>query len=469
MLLYIVLAVLYAIRTPAWQSPDEPAHYNYIAQVAANGCCPIIADGDWDQAYLDALRAERFAPALLERLPAVQYEDHQPPLYYLLMSPFYALTGGSLLALRLVTALFGLMVVINAYIVGVQLAPQRPLVAAGAALLVALLPQFVSISASVNNDAMSWALVGLGLVSGLAYLREESRDPLAEIGIGILAGLGLLTKVNTLMLLPLLGAVILLRWWQPPANRAPSEARRHLPALVQRLALFALPALLLGGPWWARNLATYGVPDLFGLAAHDRVVVGQLRTAELVAQLGTGVYWQSALQTTFQSFFAQLGWMALPLPSWIYASIGAGLLLALAGWLVQMLGQGGLGDGRAVARPYVMVLALAALLAVAQYVYYNTEFVQFQGRYLFTGIIPFALFVAGGLDVLADTVQARFIVSTSAKTAVGTPDEVSANGNNGNDGQNGRAVARPYGLFLIALLLPLNGWLLWQVLPGLAP
>jgi 4-amino-4-deoxy-L-arabinose transferase-like glycosyltransferase len=466
MLLYIVLAAFYAIRTPAWQSPDEPAHYNYIAQVAANGCCPIIADGDWDQAYLDALRAERFAPALLERLPAVQYEDHQPPLYYLLMSPFYALTGGSLLALRLVTALFGLMVVINTYIVGVQLAPQRPLVAAGAALLVALLPQFVSISASVNNDAMSWALVGLGLVSGLAYLREESRDPLAEIGMGIIAGLGLLTKVNTLMLLPLLSAVILLRWWQPPANRAPSEARRHLPALLQRLALFALPALLLGGLWWARNLATYGVPDLFGLAAHDRVVVGQLRTAELIAQLGTGAYWQSALQTTFQSFFAQLGWMALPLPSWIYASIGAGLLLALAGWGVLLWGRRGQGSssgraiarssGRAIARPYVMVLALAALLAVAQYVYYNTEFVQFQGRYLFTGIIPFALFVAGGLDVLAG-VATQFIAPAS---------EVSADG---NDGQNARATARPYGLFLIALLLPLNGWLLWQVLPGLLP
>ncbi|MDI6834774.1 MAG: MarR family winged helix-turn-helix transcriptional regulator, partial [Rhizobiaceae bacterium] len=31
---YLALASLYAIRTPAWQAPDEPAHYNYIRQIA---------------------------------------------------------------------------------------------------------------------------------------------------------------------------------------------------------------------------------------------------------------------------------------------------------------------------------------------------------------------------------------------------------------------------------------------------
>ncbi|MCB0131202.1 MAG: hypothetical protein KDD78_10145, partial [Caldilineaceae bacterium] len=26
---YVLLGALYAINTPAWQAPDEPAHYNY--------------------------------------------------------------------------------------------------------------------------------------------------------------------------------------------------------------------------------------------------------------------------------------------------------------------------------------------------------------------------------------------------------------------------------------------------------
>ena len=96
LLLYGVIGTLFAIRTPAWQAPDEPAHYNYVAQLAQNGCCPVLEMGDWDSPYLEALKSARFAPDLLGNLPAIQYEDHQPPLYYGLLSLVFNLTGGSL-------------------------------------------------------------------------------------------------------------------------------------------------------------------------------------------------------------------------------------------------------------------------------------------------------------------------------------------------------------------------------------
>ena len=34
---YLIVGAVYAIRTPDWQAPDEPAHYNYAAQISANG------------------------------------------------------------------------------------------------------------------------------------------------------------------------------------------------------------------------------------------------------------------------------------------------------------------------------------------------------------------------------------------------------------------------------------------------
>jgi len=34
---YLVAGALYAIYTPPWQAPDEPAHFNYLRQVAAYG------------------------------------------------------------------------------------------------------------------------------------------------------------------------------------------------------------------------------------------------------------------------------------------------------------------------------------------------------------------------------------------------------------------------------------------------
>src|SRR5215208_990315 len=90
-LIYAVIGALFAIRTPAWQAADEPAHYNYVAQVAANGCCPLLEPGDWNSPYLETLKSAHFAPNLLDQLSAVQYEDHQPPLYYLLASLIFKL------------------------------------------------------------------------------------------------------------------------------------------------------------------------------------------------------------------------------------------------------------------------------------------------------------------------------------------------------------------------------------------
>ncbi|NLH07710.1 MAG: hypothetical protein GX484_08920, partial [Chloroflexi bacterium] len=111
-LVFLVVGTLYAVYTPAWQAPDEPAHYNYVAQIAGGGCCPVIAPGDWDTALINEVASrEEPPPARLSRL---EYEDHQPPLYYLLATPVFALTGGSLLALRLVSVVLGAGVVVHA-------------------------------------------------------------------------------------------------------------------------------------------------------------------------------------------------------------------------------------------------------------------------------------------------------------------------------------------------------------------
>ncbi len=381
---YLLVAGLFAALTPPWQAPDEPAHYNYIAQIARDGCCPVIAPGDWQSDYQAQLTRERFAPALLGRLDTIQYEDHQPPLYYLLGSMVFKLADGSLTALRLLSALIGAGVVLCAWGVGRALLPDRPAARLAAVALVAFLPQHVAVLASVNNDALAGLVVGLGLWLSVSHAQGGPARPWA---LGVVAGVGLLTKISTLLLLPVMALALLLRW----------RADRGRPAsLARALAGLLIPALALGGVWIARNLAVYGFPDLFGLRAHDAVVAGQLRTADLIAQIGAGEYLRRALQTTFNSFWGQFGWMALPLPDWIYALIAALLLAALAG-----LAAGWAGRERPPAPETLagaLVLAAAVLLAVLAYAYYNTEFVQFQGRYLYPGLSPLALALALGLD-----------------------------------------------------------------------
>ncbi|MBL8157604.1 MAG: hypothetical protein JNM70_25845, partial [Anaerolineae bacterium] len=78
-------------------------------------------------------------------------------------------------------------------------------------------------------------------------------------------------------------------------------------------------------------------PDLFGLRQHDLVVTGQPRTAELIDQIGFVPYLGRALQTTFNSFWGQFGWMGVPMPAWIYTLLLILCALALTGLLWRSL------------------------------------------------------------------------------------------------------------------------------------
>src|SRR5579859_4932547 len=85
---YLAIASLYALKTPAWQVPDEPAHYNYVQQIVTNGCCPVMAPGDWDNNYLNTIKASKFsADSIGTRFGTIQYENQQPPLFYFLEAP----------------------------------------------------------------------------------------------------------------------------------------------------------------------------------------------------------------------------------------------------------------------------------------------------------------------------------------------------------------------------------------------
>jgi 4-amino-4-deoxy-L-arabinose transferase-like glycosyltransferase len=409
---YFIVGGLFAIKTPAWQAPDEPAHYNYIVQVAYNGCCPKIEPGDWDSAYLDQLKAAKFAPDLLAKLPTVQYEDHQPPLYYLLETPVFTLTNGSLIALRLFSLVMGAGIILCAYGLVRAFLPEKPQVALGTAALVAFLPQHLAGLASVSNDALSNLLIAATLLGTVLYLKGETA--IREWHLGLLVGLGLLTKVSTIFLLGFVPLAILVRWWVDSNQSSVGNRQSIIRQLVPPLAAFFIPALVLGGIWWIHSINTYGFPDLFGLRQHDKVVTGQPRTAELIAQVGFVGYLKVALQTTFNSFWGQFGWMGVPMPNWIYVIL-LGLLAVTGSGLIINLQPASdaprMTPTEITTRRIIWTfIQLAILLAVLEYIYYNTVFLQLQGRYMFTGIIPFALVVVLGIDAWRVWLARRLII-----------------------------------------------------------
>ena len=405
LLAYLIAGALFAVNTPPWQAPDEPAHYNYIRQVAETGCCPRIELGDWQGDYQRQLTTLKFAPEFLDRIDTIQYEDHHPPLYYLLASLVYKLSKGDLTALRLFSVLLGALTVVLSFFIGRRVFPRQPQIALGTMALVAFLPQHLAMMSAVNNDALAEAIIALGLFWIVLHLQGNDL-PIWQMGI--IAGLALLCKITIYFVVPLFALAIVLQC------RRKSEP---VVIVMRELADFALVALVIGGGWWLRNISVYGFPDFLGLGAHDAVVVDQLRSADYIQQQGFARYLSQMLSVTFKSFWAQFGWMALPLDAvlggWVYRGFAILSLAGLSGLLVTR-GSGrrvSTGEARAAERQIFLVFAATVLLVALAYIYYNIEFLQWQGRYLFPALIPIACALVYGLEQWRQRLLSRWEVS----------------------------------------------------------
>jgi len=398
---YLIAGALFAVYTPAWQAPDEPAHYNYVRQVAEEGCCPRIEIGDWQGGYLQVLTSARFAPESLERLYTIQYEDHHPPLYYLLASLVFRLSNGSLVALRLFSVVLGATTVGLTYAIGKRILPGQPQVALGAMALVAFLPQHLAMMSAVNNDALAEALVAFGLLWMIRYLKENE-VPIWQFGL--IAGLAILCKVTIYFLIPLFPLAIFLAW---------TKQEKPISVLAGRIAAILLVALVIGGGWWLRNIGAYGFPDFLGLGAHDAVVADQPRTMDYVDKHGWINYTRQLIAVTFKSFWGQFGWMALPLDSvlggWIYRGFALLTLAGLSGSLLAARSSPASENSDMIACRHIRIIFTAAILIVLlAFFYYNLEFLQWQGRYLFPALIPIALSLVAGIDAWRARIFSRW-------------------------------------------------------------
>lgn len=414
---YLFVGGMYAAFVPPWQAPDEPAHYNYVRQLA-NGRWPMITAGDYDQAYLDEIRGAQFAPQY--PIDVIEYEDWQPPLYYLLLMPIFQLTNGSLLALRLASLLIGAGVVVLAHAIALEVFPARRWLAWTTAVFVAFLPQHLHIMASVNNDALAELLIAAVLLVLIRWTKapltswQYSAERKYLLLAGLFLGLGLVTKLTAYLMLPVAGVVLLWRYWG------------HWDDLFPTGVLLFAPALLIGSLWWGRNLLVYSGFDPLAMAAHDAVVVGQPRTAEWMAQFGLEETVRRFARTTFISFWGQFGWMAVPLLAFfrplllLTGIVAAGLLLALVRRTAGPVDRvppppppAPSPSGKTFAIRYhsphmeilpawllrPLLLLLLFLLTLGVHIYYNLTFVQHQGRYLFPALAPIGIGVAVGLGV----------------------------------------------------------------------
>ena len=197
----------------------------------------------------------------------LNWQAQHPPLYYALMVPIYRASHGlgwinSLMVLRLASwvlafAGFALGVLSTARAVAL-LSPTEQTGQIGTEWIAVIMaawpfvfPEFFPEFARLGNDSLcillvaaAWALV-LRLVGGKG---GPARNEWASAaGLGLVLGLGLLTKAFFVAIGGGIGALLLLRWWSV----------RRTDALLQAVLAGAI-ALAIGGFWYLGKLHETG-------------------------------------------------------------------------------------------------------------------------------------------------------------------------------------------------------------------
>lgn len=401
---YVALGCLYAGKTPQWQAPDEPAHYNYVAYLAEHHRLPVLRQGDYPHDYLEQLKSSRFDPSLT--ISPLRYESHQPPLYYLLAALLYSAAGShQLLALRLLSVALGTLSLLVLFQVLRQVFPRSsalPILGTG---LVSVLPMRLAMTAAVNNDGLAELLLLLVLWQALKGVRFGFRRKTWLIS-GALLGLVLLTKTTVYLQAGFLTLAA------PMFAATSGGLRERFRAVVRDGLPAVLLALLIALPFFARNVGVYGWLDPLGWARHDSIVSGQLRTADLLAEVGLYAFAQRFALTTFRSFWAQFGWMGVLIDVRLYRALALFSVLVLVGSIAAALRLW--SRRKSLTQQQLGVLALLGLLlasSVATYLGYNLKFVQHQGRYLFPALASLAALASLGMAELSRRRVGLFVSS----------------------------------------------------------
>jgi len=237
LVLFLIVATVYNISTPVYESPDELQHTAYLVWLADYRALPVLdpaAPGPWEQ--------EATQPPLFYGLSAalVGWVPHDDAENLALLNS-YANIGiplqpgnknrvlhdadreswpyqGTVLLVHLARAVSTIMALGSLLAIcrlGRTMFPDRPGLALGMVGLVAFIPQFLFISASVNNDNLVILISAWTLVILANWLRKPELPGWPSLaGLGVLLGLGALAKFSGVLLWPLAAATILLLAWR---------------------------------------------------------------------------------------------------------------------------------------------------------------------------------------------------------------------------------------------------------------
>ena len=384
LLAFLGLAIIYSLVTPPFEAGDESRHYAVVKYIADTGRLPVqnVAETREQQIHWS-------------------HEGNQPPLYYALAALLTAgiETGswddvfwynphttignplrpdnknitihppgeswpwrGHVLAVHLIRFLsiaMALVTVIAVYAIAHSLFLGHRWLAAAAMAVTAFNPMFIFISAAVNNDnaVIMFVTLALWLMVAIAEWANQpattnlvQRMPYLAALLGLLIGLGALSKLYAFGLLPL--ALLLFIWIAYKTTRPPHPSTAQSPILRLRSgqvsslqspitnyqllitnlltwsAIFAAVFIITAGWFYIRNALIYD-GDIFALQVM-RETAGQRREIPTLATL------KAEFEGFRIAYWALFGGVNILVSNWIYTVLDWLSLAAFIGLLAYL-------------------------------------------------------------------------------------------------------------------------------------
>lgn len=399
---YLVLGVAYSLVNPVFESPDEALNYANIRFFVAERRLPVMDPGKPTKAHHPPLYYVLGALATFwvpdENLTAI-VEQGNPFWAYRLSEPGadnkslylhdpdfegfpYRDTALGVHLMRWLSLLLGVGTVLCVYTTARELFPRRATLAIGAAALVAFNPMFVFISSSVHDDPLANLVAAAMLCVAARVLMRGATVRRAAV-LGVLAGLAILTKLTSLLVVPTVALALVYRVLADRGRAGWGE--------VLRLGgVFALVTLLVGGWWFVRNLALYGEPT--SMVSQTGVWGVRHNAPDLVAAA-------RELGFAYDSFWGVFGYGQIPMPSLVYGVLRLLGFVAVGGLVLAAVRR---GTGRALWDPapaaLLIVASAPAVVIVVNFARMTVSPAADFGRYWFVSLAALAPLCALGLS-----------------------------------------------------------------------
>lgn len=436
-LIYLILiatflkGLIWAAVVPIWHTPDEQAHFANIEFIAEKKRLPdyilfpgIIPEKDlsreillsekllgterdeagnnkftyhpeynlpYEKGMIGEQEKEIINTPVSWRSEMVKSEPvNYPPLYYLGGTAVYLLFCQSDLfvrvsAVRLFSVLLFVLTVFFTFKIARELFPQDFLWQLAVPILVSFQPMVTFVASGVNSDNLANLLFTVFIYLSLKMINKEMSLRLAVL-LGLDTGLGLLTKPQFVILLPIILGLFIYQL-----------VKYHSFSLWKSFLVFIISSFLGGGWWVVRLYFAAGTP----LSTGWSTFTNPYSSISLFEYLKNSL--ARLIRETLPWYWGVFKWLGVTLPrlaNQILMRLGVLAALGLIFWLVRLVKERKFGfEEKGILYLFLLNFIYIGALYWVDFSFLKTHgfSIGMQGRYFFPLISTQMLFLALGI------------------------------------------------------------------------